>query len=140
MSTSLVHHFPPKHHPRALGIIEQVLSQQPSNIPCLIARAYILRYGQKYDEARTLFAKVASMVNEKQDDDEEDRRLLYLEAMEEVAWCDSLSGNYSRAKNGLKAVVDELEGLDSHSDRKAKAWWRLGKTLWDQDGMRPDFY
>lgn len=131
MATSLVHHFPPKHHSRALGIIEQVLSQQPENIPCLLGRAYILRYAQKYAEARAIFAKVAKLVNGEEPHD----KLLRLEAEEEVSWCDSLLGDYESAKTALKVVIDEIEGFDDQPNRKARAWWRLGKTLWDQDGM-----
>lgn len=131
MVTSLVHHFPPKHHPRALGIIEPVLAKEPDNIPCSLARAYILRYGRKYAESRSLFARVARLVNREED------HILYLEAMEEVAWCDSLSTNYKDAREGLRSIIDELGDTAEHSERKARIWWRLGQTLWNQN--RPCF-
>ena len=58
--------------------------------------------------------------------------LLKLEAEEEVAWCASLSGDNTRAINGLRRVIDSLDLLDGHDERKTQASWRLGKTLWDQ--------
>jgi superkiller protein 3 len=133
MATGLVHHFPPKHHPRALGIIEQVLTKEPNNVPCLLAYAYVLRCGQKYTESRLLFVRVAQLVNK------EESRLLYLEAKEEVAWCDSLSTNYHDACVGLRSIKDELEVVDNHTERKARVWWRLGQTLWNQNRRRSYF-
>jgi superkiller protein 3 len=127
MITSLVHHFPPKHHPRALGIIEPVLAKEPDNIPCLLGHAYILRYSRKYAEGKSLFAGAARLVNKEED------HLSYLEAVEEVAWCDSLSKNYQDACEGLRSIIDELDDIAEHSARKARVWWRLGQTLWNQN-------
>ena len=125
VATGLVHHFPPKHHQRALGIIESVLAKEPKNVPCLLAHAYILRYSRKYAEGKLLFARVAQLVNK------EDDHILYLEAQEEVAWCDSLSTNYHDACKGLRRIIEELDPVDENAERKARVWWRLGQTLWN---------
>ena len=123
-----MHLYPPKHHPRALGVLESVLSRDPDNIKALFARGYVLRYAAKYAQAEQLFSRVADLVSA------EVVPLLKLEAEEEVAWCASLSGDNTRAVNGLRRVIDSLELLEGHDERKAQAWWRLGKTLWDQNG------
>lgn len=132
MATSLVHLFPPKHHARALGFTEFPLSQQPDNVPCLLARAYVFRYAQKYSEARSIFSRVVGIVDEDED------QLTSLEAKEEVAWCDTLTGQYVQAISGLRAVIDKLDTLDGQPERTAQAMWRLGKTLWDQNGTYLD--
>ena len=123
-----MHLYPPKHHPRALGVLESVLSQDPDNIQALLARGYVLRYAVKYAQAGQLFARVAELVSVDVDP------LLKLEAEEEVAWCASLSGDTTQAVIGLRRVIDTLDLLEDHDERKALAWWRLGKTLWDQNG------
>ncbi|KAF8322289.1 hypothetical protein DL93DRAFT_2205831 [Clavulina sp. PMI_390] len=141
MSTSLVHHFPPKHHPRALGVIEQVLASQPENVACLMARAYTLRYAEKYPAAEAIFSQVAKLIQQEQEEAKVDK-LLYLEAKEEEAWCQSLSGDYESTVIGLKGVIDELDGFEDQPRRQAQAWWRLGRTFWDQnsEGSRGQAY
>lgn len=134
MSTALVHLFPPKHHARALGIIDQVLSQDPANVPCLLARGYVSRYAGKYEDAQIVFSKVAGLV----DATSTEGLLLQLEAKEEAAWCNSRLGRYVEAEVALREVIGALDGLELQENelesRKAKAWWRMGKTLWDRNG------
>ena len=129
MATSLVHLFPPKHHSRALGILESVLAQNPDHVPCLLARGYVFRYAGKYSEARGLFVRVAKLASKQEED-----LLILLEAQEEIGWCDALSGELTRAEGELKTVIEVLDGLPGEEEMKAKAWWRLGRTLWDQGG------
>ena len=57
LATALVQFYPPKHHTRALGIINAVLAKDPDNVPCLMGRGYILEYVGKWQEAEALFAK-----------------------------------------------------------------------------------
>lgn len=134
MATALVHLFPPKHHSRALGIIDQVLSEDPANVPCLLAKGYVLRYASKYREANDVFAKVAHLIK----GDNTEMQLIQLEAREEAAWCDTMVGKYGKAEIAMREVIKTLDSLEMGENeldaRKAKAWWRLGKSLWDRNG------
>lgn len=130
IGTALVHFYPPKHHPRALGVIETVLSQDPINVSSILARAYVLRYAGKYEEARKLFSQGAKLIL----GHEPTQTLLRLEAEEEIAWCTTLLGQYDKAANALRTIIGALDGFEGYEERKAQAWWRLGRTLWDQNG------
>jgi superkiller protein 3 len=68
LSTSLVHFFPPKHHPRALRIMDEVLSQDPQNVACLMARGYILEAAAQWTEACECFARVVGLIPDDVDD------------------------------------------------------------------------
>ena len=95
--TSLVHLYPPKHHPRALGIIDEVLAQEPENIACFMGRAYVLQAVNKWDEARALFTKVAQLIPEDLEDG--------IRAKEELAWCKSHGQDIEGGITGLKSVA-----------------------------------
>jgi superkiller protein 3 len=126
LTTSLVHFFPPKHHTRALGIIEVVLTQDPDNVACLMGRAYVLQYMEKWNEAGTLFTKVTQLVPEDSEDG--------LRAKEEHAWCQFQARDIQSAISGLKSVFDALDGLDDRDLDKARCLWRLGKCHWEMGG------
>lgn len=125
--TSLVHFFPPKHHPRALGIIDEVLVQEPDNVPSLMGRAYVLQSIPKWDEAGALFAKVTQLIPEDLEDG--------LRAKEEFAWCSVQAQNVEGGVAGLKCVLDVLEGLENRDHDRARCLWRLGKCYWDMGGQ-----
>ncbi|KAH7888376.1 superkiller protein 3 [Phlebopus sp. FC_14] len=126
LATALVHLYPPKHHARALRVLDDVLRQDPSNVDALIGRGYVLQHTGEWGEAEALFTKAASLVPVGYEKG--------IRAREEGAWCHSRT----RVKEGvqaLKGVLVELEGEEHEMDR-ARCLWRIGKCYWD---MGDDF-
>lgn len=126
LATSLVHLFPPKHHARALPILDDVLSQDPLNVPALMGRAYVLEAAQKWDEAAECLKQVVSILPDDLDDG--------LRAKEELAWCQSQQGDLAGAVEALSEVKDTLNGLEGRELDQARCLWRIGKCYWDMGG------
>jgi superkiller protein 3 len=126
LATSLVHFYPPKHHPRALGVIERVLVLDPNNTSCLMGRGYVLQYMDKWVEAGTLFAKVAQLIPEDLE--------IGLRAKEEHAWCQFHTHNIENGVAGLKDVLNILDSIDDRNLDNARCLWRLGKCYWEMGG------
>ena len=126
LATSLVHYFPPKHHIRALGIIDEVLTLDPDNVPCLMGRAYILEASERWDDAAKLFERIAKTLPEDVGD--------VLRAKEEQAWCQLQVHESDTAISGLKLVLEVLEGLEDRDEDKARCLWRIGKCYWEAGG------
>ncbi|KAJ6593707.1 TPR-like protein [Mycena capillaripes] len=133
LATSLVHLFPPKHHARALSVIDEVLSQAPNNTSSLMGRAYILQSDKRWDDAAELFARVSDLLP--------DDLQLGIRAKEELAWCQSQSGALQAGIQGLEdalAVLTEVEDADVEC---ARCLWRIGKSYWDiGDEKREEAY
>lgn len=127
LATALVHHYPPKHHPRALGIITDILNTDRNNIRCLMGRAYILQHAKKCAEAGSVFSRVVELIPDDPNDG--------LRAKEELAWCHANNGELQKAVSLLKDVISQLDELEGRDEDKARCWWRLGKCLWDMGGM-----
>lgn len=125
LATSLVHLFPPKHHARALPILDDVLSQDADNVSALMGRAYILEATQKWNEAEECLSHVVSLLP----DDIENG----LRAKEEAAWCRSQQGQLELAADDLTAVKEILETLDGREADQARCLWRIGKCYWEMD-------
>lgn len=133
LATSLVHLFPPKHHARALLIIEEVLSQSPDNVACLMGHAYVLQAAKRWKDASVLFAKVDNLL---QNDLE-----IGLRAQEENAWCLCQIQDFETGLQGLLGVHETLQTLDDRKLDIARCLWRLGKCYWDiGDSRREDAY
>ncbi|KDQ57736.1 hypothetical protein JAAARDRAFT_35420 [Jaapia argillacea MUCL 33604] len=128
LATALVHLFPPKHHTRALGIIDGVLNGDPTDTQCLMGRGYILEYSRKWPEAEACFAKVANLLPNDLTDG--------LRAREECAWCKIHAGDYESGAVDMQAVLNDYEQLHDRDQDKARCWWRLGKCFWDIGGER----
>ncbi|TFK44590.1 superkiller protein 3 [Crucibulum laeve] len=131
LATSLVHLFPPKHHTRALAIIDEVLQTSPNNVICIMGRAYILQGAKKWDEAAPLFEKVAITLTD-------DNLELGLRAKEEYAWCRYQLGDVDNGLAGLKTVCNTWETLDDREFDHARCLWRIGMCYWDIDGHGPE--
>lgn len=132
LATSLVHLFPPKHHPRALSVIDEVLSQAPSNTSALMGRAYILQHDKRWGDAAELFASVSNLLPEDLQ--------LGIRAKEERAWCQSQAGDLEQGIEGLEGVLATLTELEDSDVNCARCLWRIGKSYWDIGGEhRPKF-
>ncbi|KIJ18985.1 hypothetical protein PAXINDRAFT_109465 [Paxillus involutus ATCC 200175] len=121
LATSLVHLFPPKHHARALRLLDEVLSLDPNNVDALIGRGYVLQCAGKWEEAEVLFAKAVSLVPPSTEKG--------VRAKEESAWCLSRT-RVEAGVQALKDVLNDLEGEEHDMDR-ARCLWRIGKCCWD---------
>ncbi|KZW00293.1 TPR-like protein [Exidia glandulosa HHB12029] len=133
LATGLVHHFPPKHHARATPIIDRILTVDADDVPCLLARAYILQHAKRWEEATAVFDRVVTLTAEDEDDD------VNLEAEEEAAWCMVNNGLRDEAEARLNGVLERLRVREGYEEQKARASWRLGRCLWDS-GSKQDAY
>ncbi|TBU40919.1 TPR-like protein [Dichomitus squalens] len=123
LATSLVHYFPPKHHPRALKLVDEVLAEEPDNLRALLARGFILEHAQKWTNSADIFAKVAKLDPEGLD--------YGLQAKEEHAWSEAMCGKLQVAADELREVIAVLDQLEGRDEDKARAWWRLGRCFWE---------
>jgi superkiller protein 3 len=124
--TSLVHLFPPKHHTRAVFIIDEVLSKSPDNVACLMGRAYILQAAKRWRDASVLFTKVEGLF--------QDNLEIGLRAREERAWCLCQVEDFEIGLIGLRDAYEALQALDNRELDIARCLWRLGKCCWDIGG------
>ena len=128
LAVGLVKLFPPKHHVRALEIVTDVMSQDADNIPCLMSLGHILQCSGQWSDAENVFKRV-SILSPDHD--------IGLEAREEGAWCIVQSGGLEEGIAELEVVVQALDGEEGKAEQKARAWWRLGKSLWETGGALP---
>ncbi|KAI0322400.1 TPR-like protein [Amylostereum chailletii] len=129
LATSLIHFFPPKHHTRALRIIDDVLSQDSNNTQGLMGRGYILHHTNDWTEASSAFSKVMQLLP---DDDE-----TAIRAREEHAWCLVQLNDLAGGALELRIVLDHLADLEGKDEDRARCWWRLGNAHWK---MGVDWY
>ncbi|KAG2153913.1 superkiller protein 3 [Suillus clintonianus] len=125
LSTSFVHLFPPKHHPRALYFLNDVLTQDPTNVDGLMGKGYVFQRAEKWEEAEMLFSQAA-----KQLPDDMDKGL---EAKEESAWCLSRM-QLDAGADALKEVFEILKDIEDRDIDKARCLWRIGRCYWDLGG------
>ncbi|KAH8119473.1 TPR-like protein [Phellopilus nigrolimitatus] len=126
LATGLVHLFPPKHHARAIRVLDDVLSFEPDNAPCLMSRGFVKQSARSWADAAELFRKVAVQLP--------DDVNMGLVAEEERAWCLAEEGELDVAVEELQNVLDKLEELDGYEERKARVWWRIGVCYWRLGG------
>ncbi|KAF9456626.1 TPR-like protein [Collybia nuda] len=132
LSTSLVHLYPPKHHSQALSLIDEVLSQSPTNISCLMGKAFIFQQANKWGEALGLFCKVESLIPDSSDEG--------LRAREETAWCLCQMGETEQGIASLQAVLKVLTDMKGRELDSARCLWRLGKVNCDKGGSTEEAY
>lgn len=134
LATALVYLHPPQHHARALRLLDNVLSVHQS-IDALSCRSFVYQSAVRWQDARDLLANVTEM---RYDQDECALSIFadpHLEARHEIAWCDINLGRLEIARAELDQVIALLEEKnDEAASDKAKAWWRLGRCLWQMGG------
>lgn len=131
LGVSLVHYYPPKHHTRALRILDDILSEDDVNVPSLMGRAYILQASKDWVAAAGLFLQVDELLPDDVDEG--------IRAREEHAWCLLQQGNSDVAANELKAVSEVLDNFEGREADQARCWWRTGKCAWQKEGLYPSF-
>ncbi|KAJ7188466.1 TPR-like protein [Mycena filopes] len=130
LATSFVHLFPPKHHARALSVIDEVLSQAPDNTQCLMGRGYILQHDKRWEDAEDLFGRVSDLLL--------DNSELGIRAKEEKAWCQSQAGKLEAGIQGLEDVLAALMEAEDVDEDCARCLWRIGKSYWDLGDEKRD--
>ncbi|KAF9071064.1 TPR-like protein [Rhodocollybia butyracea] len=121
LASSLVHFYPPKHHPRAMQIINEILEVSPESVAALMGKGHVQEASENWEEAKEHFGKVIQLVGGD----------VGLRAKEEHAWCISRIGDLQTGINLLKAVIERLDELENHDHDRARCYWRLGKCLWN---------
>ncbi|KIK67005.1 hypothetical protein GYMLUDRAFT_37036 [Collybiopsis luxurians FD-317 M1] len=123
LATSLVHFYPPKHHAKALELINEILAVSPENIAAIMGKGYILEASETWEEAAENFTKVYELLGQEHDEG--------LRAKEEHAWCISRSGEIQTGIESLQKVQEILDSLENRHYDRARCYWRLGKCFWD---------
>ncbi|TFY78330.1 hypothetical protein EWM64_g5681 [Hericium alpestre] len=132
LATSLVHLYPPKHHARALRIIDDILQQDPDNAQSLMGKGSILQCSKDWSRADANFSRVLELLPEDKDD--------VIRAKEEHAWCQVQLGHLEDGAELLKATIDALEGIEGRDEDRARCWWRLGRAYWEMGVDRETAY
>ena len=126
LAKGLVLLFPPKHHLRAARILDEVLKAHPDNVSCLVSKAHVFQYGEKWHEAETLWRQVIQLVPNQGE--------AHFEALEERAWCQIKYGSLDCGMDVLQTVKEKYDAMDGIEYKKARVWWRIGKCKWDLGG------
>ncbi|KAL0069809.1 Superkiller protein 3 [Marasmius tenuissimus] len=125
LATSLVHLFPPKNHPRAKLIIEEILKVSADNVPALMGRGYVLEGEKQWQGAAEIFERVQTLIP--------DEEFENIRPREEHAWCIAQLGRLQDAITLLEGVLNSLTEHDGTEHDRARCNWRLGKSHWDLD-------
>ncbi|KAG8887667.1 hypothetical protein FRB98_009229 [Tulasnella sp. 332] len=134
VATALVGLFPPKHHLRAASLLDDVLDSDSDNIPCLMGRAAVYQFSRSWKKAEQLFARVETLKGPEDMDEG-------LEAREQKLWCTIQDGRVDDGIAELQVVIEQLDSLRGKETQKARAWWRLGQSVWGKGGdHRADAY
>ncbi|PVG02399.1 TPR-like protein [Serendipita vermifera] len=120
---SLVHVYPPKYHSRSLRILDTVLEEDANQVDCRLARGTIHETAGRWQEAKEDFDHVTQLVPLDTP--------AGLQAAEESAWCQIQLKETDVGINALKQVIELLDTKENET-AQARAWWRLGKAVWDE--------
>lgn len=107
-----------------MRLLDSLLEQDTNQVDCRLARGYTHQYAKRWEEAKQDFNRVLALV--------EDRDPLSLEAAEESAWCTIQAGETGEGIQALKSVIEKLDQSEGAEVAQARAWWRLGKAIWNE--------
>ncbi|KAJ9110552.1 hypothetical protein QFC20_002881 [Naganishia adeliensis] len=105
LGTALVHYFAPKHHPRALQLLDGALKQNRKRPPALWARG-------RFTEAREQFEQALEMRGRSYDQE----------------------GRLEEGKQMLLEMVEVLDKDGARNQDSARVWTRLGQAEWQMGG------
>jgi superkiller protein 3 len=139
LASALTRLHPPQHHVRALRLVSSVLGAAPDNIDALLSKGLIDEAAGRWEEARAAFVHVQQLaLAQAAASPLSPSRAPALEAQGEVAWCDVCAGRLEEGRVALEAVIDRLDDAASAAvvdgAARARAWWRLGRCLWQIGG------
>jgi len=113
-------------------MIDDVLSQSPDNVTCLMGRGYVLQEAKRWAEAWPLFSRVEGLLP--------GDVMEGLRAKEEAAWCSCQLGDLQTAITGLQDTLKALQEQNDRSHDIARCFWRIGKCFWEMGGGDTDFW
>ncbi|KAK9365405.1 hypothetical protein V1509DRAFT_675777 [Lipomyces kononenkoae] len=120
LGTAYIYYQAPRHFSEALDIFNEVLNRTPGNSQALIGKALI------YEESGNVTDSLSLITRILQDDPDNVQALL------EASWCRILLGDHSDGRAGLQKCLKLITREDPSSQNlRAKIWWRIGKSLWD---------
>ncbi len=90
-----------------------------------------MRFAERYGDAREVFLAALEAFEAQKAE-----KLRILEAKEEAAWCLTLSGQCDRGLGEINDVIPTLDEIEDADERKAQAWWRAGRALWNKRGKQ----
>ncbi|WVQ65903.1 uncharacterized protein L199_004081 [Kwoniella botswanensis] len=127
LGLACVPYFAPKHHPRAIRLLDGVLKSHPDNKEARFARAQIHQAAGQWSYARKEFQTLIDAGGDEND---------VVAAKEELGWCLVNEGELEKGREILEEVVEirdarkEQDGKDDEAYQRARAWYRLGRTEW----------
>lgn len=135
LGTGLVHYFSPKHHPRALKLLEGVLQLDPNAITCLMGRGSIFQAQGEYAAARKDFQRVLNLETAGASEDQPFAGSdAALKAGEEIGWCLVKEDSLQDGKVVLEKVATALENLPGQEVAASRVEWRIGVVEWEMGG------
>lgn len=134
LGTALVHYYAPKHHPRALQLLDGVLKQNPKATACLMGKGYVFLGESRFSEAREQFEKALEIEKTKRVAADLVRSNLDLEATECVGWSMIKEGRLEEGRKLLLETVDILDQDESRNQDSARVWTRIGQAEWQMQG------
>jgi superkiller protein 3 len=134
LGSALVHFFAPKHHPRALQLLDGVLKQNPKATACLLGKGYVFLGEGRYSEAREQFELALEIEKSKHLAVDQAMSNVELEATECVGWSMIKEGRLEEGRSKLMEVVDVLDKDDSRNQDSARVWTRIGQAEWEMQG------
>lgn len=105
-------------------MLGDVLQDDSQSVPCLMGRAVVYQYAEKWKDAEAIYRQVEGI---KGPDDTD----IGLEAREQRVWCAIRDGRRDEAIPELNAIIELLDSLNGKELQKARSWWRLGQALWE---------
>jgi superkiller protein 3 len=127
LGVALVPYYTPKHHPRALRLLNGVLTADKANTEARFARAQISEAAGEWENARKEFQYLLDAGGSEKD---------MITAKEELGWCLVNEGKLEEGRDVLEGIVESRDASledgarDDEAFVRARAWWRLGQTEW----------
>jgi superkiller protein 3 len=134
LGTALVHYYAPKHHPRALQLLDGVLKQNPKATACLMGKGYIFLGESRFSEAREQFEQALEIERAKRLSEDQVRSDLDLEATECVGWSMIKEGRLEEGRQMLLDMVEVLDRDEARNQDSARVWTRIGQAEWQMGG------
>lgn len=121
LATALVQYKPPRHHPEARQLFDNVLLHKSTHTAALIGVGLILEEQEDYHGAVDFLERAL-------------KRTPDPKIRAEVAWCRAWLGEYDVSIYELEACLPEMQGSDSRMKTlRSQTLHRIGVCLWKKD-------
>lgn len=143
LGSAFVHYYAPKHHPKALKLLDGVLTDHPDSVPCFMGRGYVFAGEQRWHEARLEFEKAIALEQESQNSTAVPKEgqpagsiwsTFRLEATEQQGWCMTKEAMLAEGIEVLRGVAEVFDADVARKIDSARVWWRIGVAEWEMGG------